>query len=91
MNPQSSNCGRDTPLLCMDDSSTFLWPREYTCLFKQDKELRLMATQVQHLMASLHDIEALATAVKADAAQSCKASLPRAQQFIPGGTLACCA
>ena len=34
-----------------------------------------MAAQVQHLMASLHDIEALATAVKADAAQSCKASL----------------
>ena len=44
------------------------------CVIKQHKELRMMAAQVQHLMASLHDIEALATAVKADAAQSCKAS-----------------
>ena len=42
---------------------------------KQDKELRQMAAQVQHLMASLQDIEALATAVKADAAASCKVSL----------------
>lgn len=59
----------------MEVTNTLHWLSKYYHLFKQDKELRLMAAQVQHLMASLHDIEALATAVKADAAQSCKASL----------------
>lgn len=43
-----------------------------TC--QQDKEIKGMAARVTKLVASLHDIEVLAMAVKSDAAASCKVS-----------------
>jgi hypothetical protein len=43
-----------------------------TC--QQDKELKAMAAKFTKLVASLHDIEVLAMAVKSDAAASCKVS-----------------
>lgn len=42
--------------------------------YQQDKELKAMAARVTKLVASLHDIEMLAMAVKSDAAASCKVS-----------------
>ena len=42
------------------------------CLCWQGKDLRALAGQLQHVMASLNDVEALATAVKKDAAASSK-------------------
>ena len=56
---------------------------------KQDKDLKLMAAQVQHLMASLRDIEALATAVKADAAASCKVCPSAPEKYVQRTTLPC--